>query len=163
MNRSRYEALLRGLTAVARKVFDAVPSTEPMPTKLIYGELMRLGTPVANYRILEGCLASLVDSGLVHESRIGEFVRVTAPAPIPPKPLTQMAVAMSNAGLVPPAPISASRPQTLTQRFDAMVAKMDLMRKELEDLALDVIHELESNQRDAEKFRAAQALFSTKE
>jgi hypothetical protein len=81
MNPTRYEALLASQSAVARRVLSAVPLQEVWPSRRIYQELVRTGG-ARNVRIVEGCLNTLVDSGLVNEHPRGHFIRVS-PKEIP--------------------------------------------------------------------------------
>jgi hypothetical protein len=75
MNLARYQSIHRGLSAVARKVFDAVPAMESWSKTQIHQELRRLNRTI-EARIVEGCLNSLCESGIVVESPRGSFRRV---------------------------------------------------------------------------------------
>lgn len=77
MKKTRYDALVNSLTGIARKVFNAVPAREHWTSKEIYAELRRNGHTTADLRIIQGCLDSLVDTGLVREFGNGEFCRIT--------------------------------------------------------------------------------------
>jgi hypothetical protein len=76
MRKSRYDALVASLTSIAHKVFLAVPAQERWPVKAIYAELRRTNATSADVRVIEGCVDSLVDTGLVREGPTGFFSRV---------------------------------------------------------------------------------------
>lgn len=80
MNPKRYEAVLNGLTSVAKKVLDAVSEKHAMTSTQVYHELVKKGTPVKNFRIIEGCLSSLTNSKLLSEYDTGLWIRLPAPA-----------------------------------------------------------------------------------
>lgn len=77
MKQSRLAILEKMQTGIARKVLQAVPISEEWNAREIGRELGRLGHN-PNFRILEGCLNTLVESGLVTEKTKGMFRRVAA-------------------------------------------------------------------------------------
>lgn len=85
MRQSRFNALYQGLTATAKKVFAVVPIAEQWSPAQIVAELRRQGSSV-DFRVIAGCIAALVSSGLVVEGRAGLYARVKvneAPAKVP--------------------------------------------------------------------------------
>lgn len=70
MNQARLSSLLEGLSGIALKVYEAVPIAETWTKKQIAAELMRTGVRT-DLRIIEGCLASLVDRKLIRERGVG--------------------------------------------------------------------------------------------
>lgn len=61
-------ALMQGQSAIAKKVFDCVPTEEPWRTFQIMAELKRMTGSSADMRIVQGCLRDLADSGLIRRS-----------------------------------------------------------------------------------------------
>lgn len=78
MKKSRYDALVASLSGVMRGVFDAVPVQERWSIQAISDELRRQSKTAIDRRVLQGCLDSLVDVGLVREGPDGHFIRVVA-------------------------------------------------------------------------------------
>ncbi len=76
MNHKRHEQLLAAQSVIARKVFAAVPAQEAWSSKKIYQELMRIGSSTRDVRVVEGCLNTLVEVGLVQEIVHGSFIRI---------------------------------------------------------------------------------------
>lgn len=75
MTEIKFNAIYRGLTEQAKKVYQAVPITEPWSVPQIMHELSRT-TGQKEHRIVSGCLNSLQDSGLIREASQGQWVRV---------------------------------------------------------------------------------------
>lgn len=71
----KHEERLRHLSAIARKVYEVVPKSEPWSLSYINSELQRTGGTGRDTRILLGCLNGLKIAGLVEEAR-GTFIRV---------------------------------------------------------------------------------------
>lgn len=63
---SRYKALYAGLNSAAKKVYNAVPMQEQWTIAQVLAELTRLGSHV-DYRVVEGCLETLVKAKLVRQ------------------------------------------------------------------------------------------------
>lgn len=74
MSAAKFQGEYNGLTAVAKKVYDAVPAMEEWGSARIQVELKRVGVAM-DARQVNGCLDSLVRSGLVREPKPGMFIR----------------------------------------------------------------------------------------
>lgn len=81
MNRARYESLVSGLTSIASKVFACTPLQEHWTTRQIANELYRLGRSSASLNVIEGCLGSLEDQGLVLKNQSG-YRRIKPPCEV---------------------------------------------------------------------------------
>lgn len=75
MTAARIRLLESQQSGVAKKVYDAVPVNEIWPVKQIVYELQRQGV-ARDISIVQGCLKSLKDSGLIKEANPGYFQRV---------------------------------------------------------------------------------------
>lgn len=76
MNQARMNSMVTGLSAIARKVYDAVPASETWDYVQINAEFKRKTGASLDYKTFQGCVSSLVASGLVREPSKGEFIRV---------------------------------------------------------------------------------------
>ncbi|MFT2186333.1 hypothetical protein [Pseudomonas putida] len=76
MPQAKYTRLLEGQSALAQKVFAAVPIQEPWTTTNIYSALRRSGT-AADTRSMRRCLTELKDGGLIREPETGLFQRIS--------------------------------------------------------------------------------------
>jgi hypothetical protein len=74
ISQSKFNGAYKGLTVVAQKVFNTVPISEPWSMQSIAAELRRTGSSV-DFRVLGGCLNTLVDAGLIKEVSQGCFQR----------------------------------------------------------------------------------------
>lgn len=86
MNQAKIDKALRGQTAIATKIYQAVPKCESWTSAQIASELKRHGFS-HDKKLIEGCLNSLVDSRLVAETSKGMFQAKTAADPAPVKHL----------------------------------------------------------------------------
>lgn len=75
ISKSKHQSLINGLSAIAKKVYGAVPIQDPWPTASVMSELSRSGARYEK-KVVEGCLANLVNSGLIVEPASGTFLRV---------------------------------------------------------------------------------------
>ena len=82
MTTTRIRILENQQTGVAKKVYGAVPINEAWPSKAIVAELTRQGQ-VRDFSIIEGCLNTLKEVGLIKETAPGHFQRVK------PKPIVE--------------------------------------------------------------------------
>lgn len=123
---SRLRAIEDGQTGIARKVLAAVPLVEHWTVGKIIGELRRTGCN-AEVSIVEGCLTSLVESGLVRRPQVGVFQRV----PIPAEPARSAAEELET----PPAP---RQPPDLLERWGRIGAALRERATQLVALADDI-------------------------
>ena len=75
MSATRIRILESQQTGIAKKVYGAVPINEVWPSKSIVAELTRQGQ-VRDFSIIEGCLNTLKEVGLIREVAPGYFQRV---------------------------------------------------------------------------------------
>lgn len=131
---TKFQAMHRSLTAIAQKVYAAVPASEPWSVSYIHSEMARLGSSTRDVAIVYGCLNSLKASGLVTEPQRGCFVRVAMKpekSAVQPNPIeiTPMAT------IKPPA---ARSPMTilseLSSRFRALADEVETAALEIDEL-----------------------------
>ena len=75
MNNTKLLAVEAAQSGIAKKVLSAVPIAEAWTIRQIVSEIARCGSS-PDFRIVDGCINSLRDSGLVKEPRHGYFQRV---------------------------------------------------------------------------------------
>lgn len=146
MSLVRFNAVHSGQTAIAKKVYEAVPIAERWNIGQIVGELERIGFRI-EYRTVAGCLASLIESGLVEEPSKGKFCRepIREKTAAPPKeetmkstatPIPPVAISLAPITL---APVSAAAPQkSPIDRLGDLAARVAVMAASLKDLASDI-------------------------
>jgi len=168
MNANKLARIESGLNTMARKVLEAVPMQEAWTKAQIAVELRRLGCGAAR-DVLEGCLATLTDSGLVKEPQRGSFIRVavrqitpTAPATptTPEEPAVQTNIRPIAAAAANDAPAGTSGADTLT-RLANLGALLRRAADECDAIALDVETRVQAAGQDGEKLRQLQALLKS--
>lgn len=167
ISQARFNALHSGLTSVARKVYDVVPLAEQWTTKQIVMEMNRRGMSM-DTKIIQGCLESLVHSGLVREPARGEFTREAVKAliskPVINKEYPEMAEVISNItttltkvpAVVEPSPME--RIGALAQRVNQISAMLQSLAEDINDAAVEIQAQMESNEKDVKRLKQLQAL-----
>lgn len=171
MTPARYRSTVAGLSSVARKVFDAVPIGEAWSSQQVCSEIRRQGKSVRDLHIVEGCLNTLTDSGLVTEPTRGMFRRHPEPVASPPvlvsnnpapKEQSSMTAAAKTKASTEPNEASpgaaalariAQHAHELRAAAKAMQENMNRVADALDDVALDIEHDLASAHEAAEKLR----------
>ena len=129
MTATRIRILENQQTGVAKKVYGAVPINEAWPSKAIVAELTRQGQ-VRDFSIIEGCLNTLKEVGLIREVAPGHFQRVK------PKPTAEKeAEPMTTKPLNPP---TKSEPAEPVDRLAAIGTKLRSLSKMFLELADDI-------------------------
>lgn len=103
MTATRIRILENQQTGVAKKVYGAVPINEAWPSKSIVTELTRQGQ-VRDFSIVEGCLNTLKEVGLIRETAPGYFQRVK-PKPTVEKEAEPMTTKPLNSVIPPTEPM----------------------------------------------------------
>ena len=141
MNAARQRVLLEAQTAIARKVFDAVPIGAAWSVHAIVIEMKRLHGSAPTTHIVSGCLRALREAGLVRQ--MGDThcrvpVRESVPTVMPPETLIEI---MSKTETVEaPAPLKpidrlagvAQRLRNLAEEFADLAEEVDAAALELE-------------------------------
>ena len=144
MNPARLRAIENSQTSIAKKVLSCVPIQEAWTQHQIKMELHRSGSRT-DPRIIEGCLNTLLESGLIKEPTRGSFQRIH----IPDVQKDEPAVAQPQPEKKPVDPLSrlATVAETLRELAD-----------DLEDIALEVTQTRSSNDEELEKLRTLKTL-----
>ena len=129
MTATRIRILENQQTGVAKKVYGAVPINEAWPSKSIVSELTRQGQ-IRDFSIIEGCLNTLKEVGLIKEVSPGHFQRVKS------KPTAEKeAEPMTTKPLNPP---TKSEPAEPVDRLAAIGTKLRGLSLTFLELADDI-------------------------
>ena len=129
MAATRVRILENQQTGVAKKVYGAVPINEAWPSKSIVAELTRQGQ-VRDFSIIEGCLNTLKEVGLIKETAPGHFQRVKPKAePMSTKPLNPV---------IPPNSSIKGEPAEPVDRLAAIGTKLRGLSQMFLELADDI-------------------------
>lgn len=178
MNQTRQQSLLNGMTAVARKIYDSIPSAESWSYKEVCADLTQRGLTVPAYDVLQGAIGKLVECGLVREPQRGVFIRTPvhtpdksrgtgnvpdiealleageddAPAPTQGTPATDTAPIASTDPLTVLAELAARLRQTQVQ--------LGTLADEIDHTALAVADKIDSIRKETEKFEQLRRLLA---
>lgn len=161
MPQAKYTRILEGQSALAQKVFAAVPIQEPWTTTNIYSALRRSGT-AADARAMRRCLAELKDGGLIREPETGLFQRVSPKNDVArekdkdmPKPALKAVTGTkaSEAGALDALASLASEVTLIAAEFGQ---RMKALANRIEEVALTVESEREGNAEQIVKIKQLQ-------
>ena len=155
---SQFEQRHKGMTTVAKKVYAAVPMAEPWAPSFIHSEMQRQGSSMRDTRIVEGCLNSLKEAGLVLEPSRRLFVR----APIKPSKTNtdqqpQKEIDMSTK----PAQTTATEPRAPMAILSDLAARLKALADDLETAALEIDEHIAAKDVDAAKLKQLQTLLKS--
>lgn len=164
----KHEERLRHLSAIARKVYEAVPKSEPWSLSYINSELQRTGGTGRDTRILLGCLNGLKIAGLVEEPTRGTFIRVGVraekikPAPIESQP--QQEVKPMPTAIVKPA--AKTMPAIKTARdpsaiFADLAARCRQLADDFELAGMEVGEQMAQQGKEAEQLQQLRKLLGS--
>jgi hypothetical protein len=128
MNASRHAQLERGLTSLARKVYECLGDKE-LSVPQVTGVLYDRGQKIAK-DLIQGCLRDLVRQGLVRESADHYFWR------IPVKDKQALSVVDPPRPLPKPEPTMP--PPSLLERIASAATSLRRVANELDEIALVV-------------------------
>ena len=153
----RYQAL----SVNCKKVYDAVPISEPWSTSYILSEIQRLCSYTSNMRVLTGSLQALKASGLVQEPQKGLFLRT----PIKPGKDESEAEPLEAAKQSEPT-TKEEKPMSTTQKpprnpmaiLSELATRCKALADEIETAALEIDEYVTAKDVDAGKLKQLQAL-----
>ena len=163
MNANKLARIESGLNSMAKKVLEAVPIQECWTKSQIGVELRRLGCGAAR-DVIDGCLSTLADNGLIKEPERGSFIRVGArqpistPAPKEPTPVTSSTRTTANE---PPATSTSTSTSTSADTLTRLANLGALLRRaadECDAIALEAEARIQAAGKEGENLRKLQAL-----
>ena len=143
MNSARMRAIEEGQTGIAKKVLSSVPIQESWTARQIVSDIARSGSR-PDPHIVEGCLNTLCDSGLVRERLRGYFQRT--------KPKEEKVVSIAATSAQPKEPID---PLT---KLGNIASSLRAMADEIEDVALAIEERQTATTEEIAKLRQLKAL-----
>lgn len=171
MSQARFNERYSGMTSIARKVYDAVPMTQAWTAAQVVAELHRVGVS-QDFRLIGGCLNSLMLGGLIFESERGQFTRepirplaIKSPTPIAPpnqdtmKPIIAKAVAPVTISL--PVLSPADMLGKIAEKVMRLAVALREIGAEMADAAIDIEAQFEHNEADLAKLKQLQALLKS--
>lgn len=151
------------LTVAAKKVYDSVPLAEAWAVTQIHNEIARQGHNLVR-TLVEGCLQSLKDDGLVKEPKRGFFVKT----PIKEKtyePPTLMEFADTSIKAPKLSVVKAKEPPMVLTSLSPFIEKFRDLAKEanaladqLEEAVLKLDDDVKQNSEAATKLAQLQSL-----
>lgn len=176
MSQSRFDAIFSGQSAIARKVYGAVPMADSWNITKVVAELVRQGF-AHDQRTVAGCLDGLQRAGLINEVNRGEFRRESIKGVSADRAVIRTALvdARLSAGLPLP---SGSCTASSQMDKEAISSPMDILgdlatraagiAQAVKDLctdignaAIDIQQRVEDAEADTSKFKQLQTLLKS--
>lgn len=160
MNQAKFDKEHRGLSAIAKKVFDATPLAQAWSVMAIGSEMRRIGSCGIESRTTLGCLNTLIDAGLVVEVTKGNFKRVEVRTPEPSKvsPIQQL---KEDQPMIANAIEIEKSESTPIDRLSSFAMRLRALADDMENTALDLADKAEKNEAETAKMRQLQALLKS--
>lgn len=159
---SQRERRYHALSVNCKKVYDAVPISEPWSTSYILSEIQRVCSYTSNMRVLTGSLSALKASGLVLEPSKGVFMRT------PVKPYRACDDSAADALSTPAQVSQPTEPETMKTTSTSKRAPMAILSdfsqrlralaEEFDTAALEIAEQIELKEGEAAKLKQLQAL-----
>ena len=170
MNHARQEQLLAGQSGIARKVFEATPIGEAWSAHQIRTELARLGA-TNDIRIIDGCLRTLAETGLIQEPTRGFFKRKPERVVAPIHEVKDVKLIRANDSASAPQPprtepaaATASPLEVLcgiSARMAEIAASMKQLQKDIDDAAIVIEQRFSESEGRNEKLIQLQQLLKS--
>jgi hypothetical protein len=169
LTEQKADTRLTHLSTIAQKVFAAVPAQEVWSLSYIQSEMSRTGSSGRNAHIVQGCLNSLIEAGLIIEPARGTYQRAPVRAPKPPSPTTatqpttmaEPTTAKPRSNATAPA-IEKATPIAILSRVAnnarALAIQMRAIADDIETAALEIEEAFTASAADSQKLRQLQAL-----
>ena len=165
MNKARFKALFDGQSSIAKKVYGAIDAVELRTSKQIQQDLIRAGI-ARDFTITEGCINTLVDSGLVQEKRAGYFCRTpikekTTTADRSPEAPTNEEEQMAEATITQEEPQKQNhidRLASLAGRVTNIAGMLATLSADIEAAALEIDSQIAADHAKMAKLHQLQSL-----
>lgn len=149
---SQFERRHSALSVNCKKVYAAVPISEPWSVSYILSEIQRLSSFTSNMRVVTGSLNALKASGLVLEPEPSLFVR----APVkPPKSPDEIATTEEETTMPAPTPKQPRNPMAI---LSELATRCKALADEIETAALEIDEYVAAKDADSGKLKQLQAL-----
>ena len=153
LNQAKFNAIFNGLSAIAKKVYEAVPISAPWDAQQIHHEMIRTFT-ASDLKTTTGCLNTLVSSGLIREPTKGTFVRIEVKQKVHTPMKKEETVATKLETPMDKLLSISSGLKTLTNTINGLA-------KELDEVALDIEIKLEADSAETQKLKQLQQILKS--
>lgn len=165
MNKAKFDSIMANATSLSKKVYDAVPITEPWSKTKIHNEVVRQGYRNANLKITEGCLSSLKSQGLVKEVGSGEFIRTKVVQKTAKAKLTTVPAANKNEEALSDQPGTDDLNPLellykLAERLDSLGDQIKCLSEDFKNTVLLIDEQSEETKKEFQKLKQLKSLLT---
>ena len=158
MNIQKFTSISRSMSEQAKKVYECVPISDAWKPAQIMTELHRKNISMNDYRVVMGCINTMIDSGLVIESPKGYFKREPVRDNCDDKPVKAISVnqpkeiVMKNVAMVKKGPIDL---------LGDFASRLRVLADDVEGIALTIAGQTEKNETETAKLRQLQSILKS--
>jgi len=158
MNQKRLKRILESQTAIAKKIYEFVPIQEFWSVRQICTEIHRATQASVDMRIVNGCLNSMQEAGLIKRQGNNDYRRIEITDEHDEAPPEKEAPIMSAPKPVQrtPAPKSVEPDVTIGN----LAKRLRDLADEFDEVALEVIRQRDANSELRKRVEGLRALFS---
>jgi hypothetical protein len=166
MKDTRFRAIFNGLSAIAAKIYEAVPISESWTANQIAQELFRRKSTVRDISIIRYNLSAMVASGIVNEAKVGWFRRTEVKPPEEKKEVPKVQKKDQ-----PPMPVTTSATPAVAKKTSAIDALLNLSAKAreiakhqtelaeaIDEAALEITEAMQGNEEAANRLKQLQVI-----
>ena len=158
MNQQKFDSIYRGLSEQAKKVYDCIPIADSWSPAQIMGELHRRSVSLGDFRVVMGCVNSMLDAGIVLEVSRGLFKREA----IRPKCEPKEKVINHTKEAEMPTPTKTIAPQVgALDRLSSFASRLRDLANDMENAAIELAGQAERNDAETAKMRQLQAILKS--
>lgn len=173
MNAKIMESTINGLSAIAKKVYDAVPIEAPYNTNAICAAMRQAGCGTVDIRTVQGCLNGLIADGLIKEPNPGRFIKPAKKKKQPEDKKIIEFAETSKPHIVEKQEMTnqiANKPQgksaiellsDLSDRVSSLSKALKQIVDDIDAAAIELSDSMKKNRDDAEKLKQLQALLKS--
>lgn len=165
MTPTRYQATLSGQTSVAKKVYEHVPALEAWTAIQISQALTRATKSQMDFKILQGCLKALRESGLIRETQRGMFQRVEVKEKVE-EPMPEADTVKPLPTAMPKAAVSCAKTpieilSEISQRVVALNSELKKIASDIETAAIVIEEGMAENEENLGKLKQLQSILKS--
>lgn len=151
MTPKQLQSRLDGQSSIAKKVYQFIPIADSWTHQQIASEMVRVTGAHTDHRIMQGCINTLKDSGLVKEPQRGKFQRTEIKT-------KEEAPKKEDLVIQKPTAKAPQKKQSAIEILSEISEDMRNVAKKLDDAALRIAEQDESNAENLKKLEALQGI-----
>lgn len=135
MTPKQFKSRFDGQSSIAKKVYQFVPIQEPWSHSQISTEMQRTTGARTDHRIMQGCINTMIESGIVREVEKGKFQRTEIRDREEPQQNTETFIDTEKAA---PMPKQEEKPNSAIEILSDISRRLNEVSSQVKSIASDV-------------------------